>query len=291
MVDATVNVNGRISSAGSAVVSVFDNGLLFGDGVYETLRTYNHRPFLLRQHLARLRASAGAIAIPVPLTDDEFAARIDATMNVTDIRGERYIRVLHTRGLGDLSYDPKACVEPTTIIIVKPHRENPPDAVASGIAIILSTVLRNHPQAISPRIKSNNLLNNALAIQEAIRAGADEALMRNHRGEVSECAQSNFFLVRDGEALTPSLDAGLLEGVTRNFVFELGEQLNIRVRAAVLHDADLADADEMFITSTTREILPVTRIDSRPVGSGRPGPVTMALAEAFRRRAVEQSSS
>ncbi|MEE8131069.1 MAG: aminotransferase class IV [Vicinamibacterales bacterium] len=287
MIDATVNVNGRISDARSAVVSVFDHGFLFGDGVYETLRTYNHRPFLLDRHLVRLRASAAAIGLPVPLSDDELADRINATMDAAGVPDERYVRVLHTRGVGDLSYNPAGCPEPTTVVIVRPHRENPPDVLRRGVAIIVSSVLRNHPQAIDPRIKSNNLLNNALAMQEAIRADADEALMRNHRGEVSECAQSNFFLVRHGEAVTPSLDAGLLEGVTRNFVFEVGAHIDVPVRAAVLRDADLAGADEAFITSTTREILPVTKIDGRSVGSGEPGPVTMALANAFRRRADE----
>ena len=147
--------------------------------------------------------------------------------------------------------------------------------------------MRNHPAAINPRIKSNNLLNNALAMQEAIRAGAQEALMRNHRGEISECAQSNFFLVKDGTALTPPLDSGLLEGVTRNFVFDVGALAGVPIREAVLGDQDLSDADEMFITSTTREILPVTRIDDHPVGSGVVGPVTTTLATAFRRRAEE----
>ena len=287
--DATVNVNGRITDAKSAIVSVFDHGFLFGDGVYETLRTYNQRPFLLDRHLDRLRRSADAIALSVPLADDAFRARIDATMSAANIADERYIRILHTRGVGDLSYSPDACQEPTTIIIVKPHQENATDLLKRGISIIVSKVLRNHPGAINPKIKSNNLLNNALAMREAIRAGANEALMRNHRGELSECAQSNFFLVRHGVALTPSLDAGLLEGVTRNFIFEVGAQVNISVRATVLQDVDLAEADEMFITSTTREILPITRIDRRPVGAGQPGPITLALARGFRRRVDELS--
>ena len=283
--DTAVNVNGKIGDAETAVVPVFDHGFLFGEGVYETLRTYNRRPFLLDRHFRRLRASAAAIGLEVPLTDDQLASRIDATAAAADVDGERYIRLLVTRGVGELSYDPRACGEPTVVIIVKAHAETPPDVQARGIDIIVSSVMRNHPAAVDPRIKSNNLLNNALAMQEALRRGAGEALMRNHRGEFSECSQSNFFLVRGGEALTPPLEAGLLEGVTRNFLFEVARAVEVPARYAVLGDADLAAADEMFITSTTREVLPVTAVDGRPVGSGAPGPVTRALADGFRARA------
>ena len=287
--NATVNVNGQISDATSAAVSVFDHGFLFGEGVYETLRTYNTRPFLLDRHLRRLRASAGSIALTMPLDDAAFARRIDETVEAAEIAGERYIRLLVTRGVGELSYDPASCPTPTVVVIVRPHAETPAEVLTRGVAIIVSSVLRNHPKAINPLIKSNNLLNNALAMQEALRRGASEALMRNHRGEISECAQSNFFLVRDGEALTPSLEAGLLEGVTRNFVFEVGTESGISVRETVLRDADLEAADEMFITSTTREVLPVTQIDDRTVGSGAAGLVTRALGDAFRRQAFALS--
>lgn len=287
MNDAYVNVNGTISEGRSAMVSVFDHGFLFGEGVYETLRTYHQQPFLLDRNLHRLRASAEGIGLVVPIDDHEFADRIASTMRAVVTELERYIRLLITRGVGDLSYDPRACPQPTIVIIVKPHAENPEASVTGGIGIVLSSVLRNHPGTVNPRIKSNNLLNNALAMQEALRAGAQEALMKNHRGELSECSQSNFFLVRNGTAYTPSLEAGLLEGVTRNFLFEIGAAVGVPVKDAVLHEADLETADEMFITSTTREVLPVTTLDGRPVGSGRPGPVTRTLADAFRRRALD----
>lgn len=291
MQNATVNVNGRISDGTSAVVPVFDHGFLFGEGIYETLRTYNRRPFLLDRHLRRLRGSAAAIDLAVPLSDPQFAARIDETMAAADGSTESYVRLLLTRGVGALSYDPGGCPKPTVVIIVLPHAELPVELLSRGIAIVRSSVIRNHPRALDPRIKSNNLLNNALAMQEALRKGAREALMRNHRGEISECAQSNFFLVRRGEALTPSLDSGLLEGVTRNFLFEVGRAVGVPVREAILTDADLATADEMFITSTTRGVLPVTRLDGRPVGSGRPGPVTGRLAEGYRRHAHELTAA
>lgn len=284
-IHATVNVNGRITDAASAVVSVFDHGFLFGEGVYETLRTYNSQPFLLERHFRRFRASAQAISLPVPLDDAAFRTRIDKTVAAAKISGERYIRLLLTRGVGELSYDPASCETASLIIIVKAHTECPPEVRTRGVAITISSVLRNHPRAINPLIKSNNLLNNALAMQEALRRGAAEALMRNYRGEIAECAQANFFIVRNGTALTPPLEAGLLEGVTRNFVFEVGNEAGIPVREAVLADADLDGADEMFLTSTTREIFPITRIDSRELGSGMAGPVTLALSEAFRRKA------
>ena len=287
MNDAIVNVNGTISDARSAVVSVFDHGFLFGEGVYETLRTYNHIPFLLDRHLRRLRASAEGIGLSVPLTDLDFGKRIHDTMATANISDESYIRLVVTRGVGELSYDPGTCPHPTIVMIVKPHAETSADVLNRGIGIVVSSVLRNHPESVNPRIKSNNLLNNALAMQDALRAGAEEALMRNHRGEISECAQSNFFLVRQGEAITPSLEAGLLEGITRNFLFDVGKTIGVPVRDAILRDSDLETADEMFITSTTREILPVTSIDHRLVGAGTPGPVTRALAEAYRRRANE----
>ena len=277
-----IDVNGRLGDAQSATVPVLDRGFLFGEGVYETLRTYDRRPFLLDRHLARLRASAAGIALEPPLDDRAFAARIRGAMQAVDAPGERSIRLLLTRGAGELGYGLADCPPPTVVVIVRPHPETPSEVAAQGIGIVQSSVVRNHPQALSPRIKSNNLLNNALAMQEALRAGAAEALMRNSRGELAECAQSNFFLVRGGAALTPPVDAGILEGVTRNFVFEVGAAAGIPVREETLLPADLDTADEAFVTSTTREVLAVTRVDGRPVAAGRPGPVTQALADTFR---------
>ena len=293
--NVAVNVNGRIWDAAHATVSVLDRGFLFGEGVYETLRTYNRRPFLLDRHLARLRASAGLIALEVPLDDATYTARIDETMAAVstgdadadvDADHELYIRVLLTRGVGDLTYHPDSCPTPTAVIIARPHAETPARVAARGIKVVMSSVMRNHPDALSPRIKSNNLLNNALAMQEAIRAGADEALMCNYRGELAECAQSNIFLVRDGAALTPPLEAGLLEGITRNFVFEVGRAAGITVREEVLRRDDLRTADELFITGTTREVLAVTAVDNVPVGDGQPGRLTRALAAKFREMAL-----
>ncbi len=284
-----VNVNGVLTDDRGASISVFDHGFLYGEGVYETLRTYNCRPFLLDRHLTRLRASAASIALSVPMDDLAFGAAIRDTMAAVDGPGERYIRILLTRGVGELSYDPATCPTPTVVIIARPHDETPPDVAARGVTIVVSSVLRNHPGAVSPRIKSNNLLNNALAMQEALRAGADEALMCSYTGELAECAQSNIFLVRDGEALTPPLATGLLEGVTRNFVFEVGAEVGIPVREQTLRVADLETADELFLTGTTREVIAVTTVADRAVGTGAPGPITRSLAAAFSRMARERS--
>ena len=280
--EATVNVNGVVTDGDQAVVSVFDHGFLYGDGVYETLRTYNRQPFLLDRHLTRLRASADRLALEVPPTDATLETRILETMHDVNPGGEVTIRMLVTRGVGELTYDPVACPRPTIVIIARPHTPIPDTILRDGISVVVASVLRNHPRSVDPSIKSNNLLNNVLAMQEAIRQGAYEAILLNHRGELAECSQSNLFAVRDGVVLTPPLDAGLLEGVTRNFLFEVGADIGVPVREAVLRYADLEQVDELFITSTTREVIPVVRVGERPVGSGHPGPIASRLLTRFR---------
>jgi branched-chain amino acid aminotransferase len=280
-----VYVNGRISRAEDAAIPVYDHGFLYGEGVYETLRTYNRVPFLYDRHARRLRASAGHLALSVPFSDDELSSWIGDTMAAAGAFQEAYIRVLLTRGVGELSYDLQSTPVPSLVIIVKPLEEIPTRVLTDGIKVALVPILRNHPGSVNPVIKSNNLLNNALAMQEANRRGADEGLMCNYRGELSECSQANFFMVRDGAALTPANDAGLLKGLTRDFLFEVGQDAGVEVRYETLMPADLETADEAFITSTTRELSPVTQIDDRPVGNGQPGLVTRKLLEAYRQRA------
>ena len=281
-----VYVNGLIAPADQAVVPVYDHGFVYGEGVYETMRTYNRVPFLYERHMRRLRRSAAALVLDVPFDDTSLLRSIDQTMDAAGIAagGDAYIRLLLTRGVGELTYDPKATPKPTTVIIVKPFEPPPARVYSEGIRISLVETLRNHPQSVNPAIKSNNLLNNALAMQAAYRRGAEEALMCNYRGELSECSQANFFLVRGGVAFTPKTSAGLLEGVTRTCLFEVGKDVGIDVREDVLYPKDLADADEMFITSTTRELSPVVRVDDLVVGSGKPGPVTQKLLAGYRTR-------
>ena len=277
-----VNVDGRLSGEREAVVSVFDHGFLFGEGVYEVMRTYHHRPFLFEPHMRRLRASAERIALPIATTDAEIGARIAATIEAAQLPGEAYIRLLVTRGVGEIGYDPSLCPAPTIVVIVKPHVELPAAVYAEGVKIALVSVVRNHPSSVNPIIKSNNLLNNALASQEAQRRGAAEALMKNHRGEICECAMSNIFLVTKGVLRTPPVDAGILAGVTRAFVMDLAGKAGIPTREDVLREEDLASADEAFFTSTTREIVPVSRVDDVVIGEGKPGPITTQLRGLFK---------
>jgi branched-chain amino acid aminotransferase len=288
---AMVNVNGRITDEEHAVVSVFDHGFLYGEGVYETLRTYNGEPFLFDRHMRRLRNSAGLLVLPVPLGDEQLAERCRQTMRAArlgrEFSREAYLRILVTRGTGDLSYHPSACASPSVVVIAKAHVDPPREAFERGVVVALVPIVRNHPGSVSPMIKSNNLLNNTLAMHEAIRRGAYEGVMRNYRGELAECTQSNLFLVKGGTALTPAIDSGLLPGITRAFLFEVGEELGIPVREAVLRDEDLFGADEAFLTSTTREAMPIVQVDDRRIGSGTPGPVTCALLARYRRKAQE----
>jgi branched-chain amino acid aminotransferase len=286
LVAATVNVNGRITPEQDAVVSVFDHGFLYGEGIYETLRTYHQRPFLYDRHIRRLRRSAAMIHLELPFEDDDLAARVRDTMEAAALGArEAYIRVLVTRGIGDLTYDPRATPTPSVVIIVKPHADPPADVYEQGVGVVIVDVVRNHPGTVSPMIKSNNLLNCALAMQEAYRRGAFEGVMRNYRGELTECTTSNLFIVKKGTALTPPLSAGLLPGITREYLFDVGRDIGVDVREEMMRDADLLGADEAFLTGTTREIVPIVSVDGRAIGSGTPGPATLRLLEEFRKRA------
>jgi branched-chain amino acid aminotransferase len=289
-----VNVNGKISDGANATISVFDHGFLFGEGVYETIRTYNGEPFLFDRHMQRLRTSAAMIMLDVPCVDEEYMKWSVDTMSAAGLGRkndgdvtEAYIRILHTRGIGDLTYDPAATPTPSVVVIVKPLPVAPDEQFEQGVKVCLVDIIRNHPRSVSPLIKSNNLLNNALGMQQALRRGGVEGVFRNYKGELSECSQSNLFIVRNGVVRTPPLDAGLLAGITRGFVFELGKGLGIAVEEAVLKDQDLLDADEAFFTSTTKELMPIVTVDDHRIGPGTPGPVTRRLLAEYRRVANE----
>jgi branched-chain amino acid aminotransferase len=291
---AFVNVNGKISDSEHAAISVFDHGFLFGEGVYETLRTYNGEPFLFDRHINRLRDSAGMILLDVPFSDAELLKRCNETVSAAGLcrrRGDRsdeaYIRILLTRGIGELTYDPAATPTPSLVIIVKPLPVPAEKDFEHGVKVSMVDIMRNHPRSVNPRIKSNNLLNNALCMQEAMRKGGVEGVFRNYRGELSECSQSNLFIVKNGVARTPELDAGLLPGITRAFVFEVGNAVGVKVEEAILKDDDLFGADEAFFTSTTKELMPIVQVDERTIGAGEPGPVTRKLLAEFRRQAHE----
>jgi branched-chain amino acid aminotransferase len=285
---ATVFVNGTITRGDDAVVPVFDHGFLYGEGVYETLRTYRGAPFLFAPHMDRLRHSASLMALDVPYTNDQMAAHIrkttDAYVQQFGAVTDTYIRILLTRGVGGLTYSLDACPTPTLVIIVKPFPAPAEHTFTKGIRVSLVSIRRNHPDALNPAIKSNNLLNNALAMQEALRHGADEALMLNQSGHVVECSQSNFFIVKDGRLRTAPLEAGLLPGITRQFVIGLARDLGVGVDETDCVPEDVHAADEAFITGTTREVTPVVAVDAHVIGTGVPGPITTRLLAEFRRR-------
>jgi len=283
---ATVNVNGRITPGRDAVISVFDHGFLYGEGIYETLRTYHGRLFLYERHTRRLRNSARMISLDVPFTDQQLGGQIRDTIAASGLTGETYVRVLVTRGVGDLTYDPGATPVPSMVIIVKPHVGPPAEVYEQGVRAVICDIVRNHPGTVNPMIKSNNLMNSALAMQEALKRGGFEGIMRNYKGELTECTTSNLFIVRDGAAVTPPLDAGLLPGITREFLFDVGTEVGIDVLEQPLRDADLFGADEAFLTSTTREVVPIVTVDDKTIGTGKPGPVTKTLLDGFRKRAL-----
>ncbi len=292
-----MNVNGRICGEQDAVVPVLDHGFLYGEGVYEVVRTYGRRPFLFDRHLQRLRRSADMIHLDVPFSDAELDDRLHQTIgaffehsgngSVADV----YVRVLLTRGVGEISYDPACCPNASLVIIVKALVGLPAQVYERGVKVVISSIVRNHPQSINPLIKSNNLLNNALAAQEAYRRGAFDAVLRNYRGEIAECSIANLFVVQNGALLTPPLDAGLLSGITRGFVLELCPTAGVAVAQQALHDEDLLNAGESFLTSSTQEIVPIVQVDDRTIGDGRPGPVTKRLLEAYRQRVREITGS
>ena len=284
------NVNGFITPLDRAVVPVSDHGFLYGDSVYETVRTYGRRPFLLRQHLQRLARSAEAIRLRLPWEPGHLTRQIDLTIDAatggrTD--HEFAIRIMATRGPGPLGYDPDLCPTPTLAIIVRPLHPMSTMEREGGVAAIISTVRRNPIESLDPRIKSSNLLNNILAAQQAGDAGAFEAILFNTAGEVAEGTLTNIFMVKSGRIQTPSVDCGILSGVTRELVFELAAGSGQTIEEGRYRREALAEADEIFLTSTTREIIPVSRLDGRLVGKGRPGPVTLRLRDLFARRIAD----
>lgn len=275
------SINGEIVPGAEARVSVLDNGFTFGDSVYETLRTYSGRPFHLDRHLLRLRASAGRLGIDIDLDDAELRGRLMALLTRAG-HADSFIRLIVTRGVGDISYHFDRVQGPTIVMVVKPFEEYPESHYTEGIALVIVSVRRNHPSALDPAIKSCNLLNNILAVREAQARGAIEAVMLNQSGDVAECASSNVFLVRGGELYTPRLDAGILAGITREVTLDVAQGAGLRCHEEVVSVSDLMRADEVFITSSLKETTPVKSIDGVPIGGGRPGPVTRRMLEAFR---------
>lgn len=286
-----VDINGHIVPSEQALVSAWDHGLLYGDGVYETLRTYDGVPFLLDRHLARLRRSADRIRIPFEALPVDAAEEVSRTLLAAQGNEESLIRILVTRGPGPLGYAPELCPRPSLLVYVLEFSP-PSEAVRSaGIKAALVEVRRNPKRALDPEIKSNNLLNNILAGQQAHARGAEEGILLNLDGHVAECTTSNIFAVRGGRVLTPPVSAGILEGLTREFLLETAARHAIPCAEETILPEELLGADEVFLTSTTREVMPVVRIDETVVGAGVPGPVTRRLMDLFHAAALASNAS
>jgi branched-chain amino acid aminotransferase len=277
-------ISGKHYDKEDAKISVYDHGLLYGDGIFEGMRSYSGKVFRMDEHLDRLWSSAKAIWLEIPMTKAALAQAVNDTLRINNI-SDGYIRLVVTRGAGTLGLDPNRTANPQVIIIADSIALYPAEMYEKGLTIITSSVQRNHPAALSPRIKSLNYLNNILAKIEGMQAGCVEALMLNHKGEVAECTGDNIFLVRNRVLQTPPLDAGILEGITRNAVIELARQSGIEVREMALTKHDVYIADECFLTGSAAEVIPVVKVDSRVIGAGVPGPVTRDLEERFHKLA------
>ncbi len=281
-----VNVDGCLGTAEDRLISPLDLGFVFGASVYETLRTYGGRPFLLDKHLARLRYSAESLKITPDLTDNEMVSRISETMAAAN-NPESLIRIILSAGVGVIDYGEDAAPKPTLVILVKPLPEDWERTPEEVMRVALVDVVRNHPRSVNPRIKSSNLLNNLLATREARSKGAEEAIMLNYRGEVAEGALTNVFIVKDRVVKTPTLETTVLAGITRGLALELAKQKGFETEECVILPDELFQADEAFLTGTTKEVIPIVAVNDCVIGNGTPGPVTMTLFNAYREMVKE----
>jgi branched-chain amino acid aminotransferase len=273
-------ISGQLYDKENAKISVYDHGLLYGDGVFEGMRSYSGKVFRLEQHLDRLWNSAKAIWLEIPMTREALGKAVNDTLATNGIK-DGYIRLVVTRGAGALGLDPNKCSHPQVIIITDHIALYPKELYDNGLTIITASTVRNHPAALSPRIKSLNYLNNIMAKIEGLQAGCVEALMLNHKGEVAECTGDNIFLVKAGQLYTPPLDAGILEGITRDAIIELARETGYVVNEVAQTRHDVFIADEVFLTGSAAEVIPVVKLDSRTIGDGKPGPMTRELTKRF----------
>ena len=278
-------LDGQLVPGEQASVSVMDHGVLYGDGVFEGIRSYNGKVLKLQTHLRRFFESAKAIRLDLPYSFDQLASAIRQTLDANG-RADGYIRLCATRGIGTMGINPFLSPTPSVFVITCDLKMYPQELYDNGMRVITSSVIRNHPAAMSPRIKSNNYLNNILAKIEAIDAGCLEAVMLNTQGNVAECTGDNIFIAKHGKLKTPPLHAGILEGITRNIVIVLARGLGLELGETDITKHDLYTADEMFLTGTGAEVIAVTEIDGRKIGNGedegKPGPLTLKLNQAFR---------
>ncbi len=277
-----VYIDGKWLPKSQAKISVFDHGVLYGDGVFEGIRAYGGHVFRLEEHLRRLTRSAGLISLKIPLSEKKMAEAVYATLTKNKLK-DAYIRLLVTRGVGDLGLDPRACPKPSIIIIADKLRLFPEKCYRDGLQSVFAVTRRNIPEALNPTIKSMNYLNNILAKIEANAHNVPEAIMLNAEGYVSECTGDNVFFVKGNLVITPPVSAGVLEGVTRNAIIKIiRTQTSLRFAERLFKPKDLLGADEVFFTGTAAEVIPVTLIDRKKIGSGRPGPITNGLIAFFK---------
>jgi branched-chain amino acid aminotransferase len=275
-----VYINGKFRDEAEATISVFDHGLLYGDGIFEGIRAYNGCVFKLKEHIDRLFCSAKAILLKIPMTHAELMAAVVNTCRQNEVR-DGYIRLVVTRGVGTLGLNPNSCKEPCVIIIAGKIQLYPAELYKKGMEIITVPTVRNLHSALNPAIKSLNYLNNILAKIEANNSGCEEAVMLNSEGFVAECTGDNIFIVKENQVLTPPLTAGALYGITRRVVLEISAELGYKVAETNLTRYDLFNADECFLTGTGAELVPIVRIDGRVIGEGKPGPITERLVEQY----------
>jgi branched-chain amino acid aminotransferase len=279
-----IYLNDRFVKEEEAVISVFDHGFLYGDGVYETIRSYGSRIFMRDQHLARLRRSADAIGLTIPIPEQRWPTLLHEAMTRNDVGQEgtdAYLRITISRGAGDIGLDPALCPTPTVVIMTKPLHPPPLEQYRIGVNLIVARTRRNLPSALSPQIKATNFLNNILAKREAIAAGAFDSILLNWESHLTECTVSNLFFVRAGRLCTPALACGLLDGITRDIVLSLAQEAQIPVDEGHFGIEAIHKADECFLTNTSMEVMPVTMVDGHPVGNGTPGLLTQQLHRLF----------
>lgn len=276
-----VNVDGQLGTEEDKLLSPLDQGFLFGASVYETLRTYDGAPFLLRRHLRRLRESAEALDIRFELSDEGLSKRVYETLEAAS-NDESSIRIVVSAGVGAVDYRVGSARVPTIVVIVRPLPSYPESLYREGASAAFVDIMRAAPGNLDPRVKSSSLVNNLKALRKAQEKDAYEALMKNPKGEVCEGSMSNVFAVTNGIVRTPPLSAGILEGITRELLIEIAKEAGIDLREETLLPGDLMDADEVFITASARQVVPIVRIDDRTIGQGIPGPVTKRLIDLYR---------
>lgn len=275
-----IYIDGKFYPEAEAKISVFDHGLLYGDGVFEGIRFYNGRVFKLAEHFERLYDSARAICLQIPLDTAQMTEALLETIRQNEMR-DGYVRLVVTRGVGDLGLNPKLCRTPTVFIIASPITLYPPELYQRGLDVITCATRRVSPGALSPAVKSLNYLNNIMAKIEANQAGAGEGLMLNEQGYVAECTADNIFVIKHGAVFTPPINAGALRGITRGVVFDIAAELGVNISEPNLTRHDIYTADECFLTGTGAEIIPVVKLDSRPIGDGKPGALTARFIAKF----------